>query len=67
MTESLTSNELLIWLNIIVTLGGFVAVYVRLIERVVRVETLCNTLIELFRPKEGQYYGPERRHHGEST
>lgn len=32
-------SDVLVWLNIVLTIGGFVTVYVKLIERLTRLET----------------------------
>lgn len=33
------ASDVLVWLNIALTIGGFVTVYVKLIERLTRLET----------------------------
>lgn len=34
----MTPSDILIWLNIVLTVGGFVTIYVRIIERITRME-----------------------------
>lgn len=35
----MSPSEALVWLNIVLTIGGFVTIYVRLVERLTRLET----------------------------
>lgn len=35
----MTPSDILVWLNIALTIGGFVTVYVKIIERLTRLET----------------------------
>lgn len=35
----MSPSELLVWLNIVLTIGGFVTIYVRIVERLTRLET----------------------------
>jgi hypothetical protein len=35
----MTPSEALVWFNIVLTIGGFVTLYVRVIERLTRLET----------------------------
>lgn len=32
-------NEILGWLNLILTLGGFVSIYIKIVDRMARIET----------------------------
>lgn len=35
----MSPSEALVWLNIVLTIGGFVTIYVRIVERLTRLET----------------------------
>jgi len=35
----MSPSEALVWLNILLTIGGFVTIYVRIVERLARTET----------------------------